>query len=221
MKKIFAKDAINTLIITNPKKIMMLSLSELSEELAYSEAAIVKALKALGYNGLKDLKKKLYINKDSSAKEEEDNLLIESIIATDRAFIDDESSKKFWNIVDNSKVTVVQAFGSLSKYSSSFSREIRKRGVHSQHAEFKEDFKYLNADVLVMLSTRGSSELNEEMIKYARNIGLKVVLISDKDHRLEETVDLLITFIHFQDKKVSARLEKMTLISYVLSKLVR
>ena len=220
MKKKFAKDVIRSMIISEPKNILLYSLAELSDHLSYSEAAIIKGIKALGYDGLKDLKKQLYIKNESLLKKDDGTLLIESILATERSLHDGKSIDEFWKLLNQTKKIVVQGFGFMHAFSSQISNQLRKAGWESQTVEFKEELKYLNSELLIILTTRGQSALNEEIISYAKNKGMKIIVITDKNNSISDKVDLIVPYIHFKSINSEKTLEKTALMTFLVSMLI-
>ena len=216
-----AKSLVEKYIIRHPNKIITCSLKKIASDLCYSEASIIKSIKLLGYEGLKDLKKKLFlkIKLESDESKQAKGLLIESLMATDRSINQNINIEKVIAIIKNRKI-VLQGFGTSYNIALDFQKIFLQMGFDAFTCEFKEQLDAFENQTLFLLTTRGTSSLNLELIDYARSKNMKIVAITNSEHNLDsEKIDITIPFVHFSLNRENEA-DKNILTRYVLRVLV-
>lgn len=216
-----AKEIINSWILANPSEVMTMSLCEISEKFTYSEAMIIKAIKELGYEGLKDLKKHLYLLEKKQKIEQNENyyedLLLQSIMATERRIVDDEAVQEFAKLQKGKKI-IFQGFGAANRMAVDFATSFELLGCQTKAVEFKEELIPHRGELLVVLTTRGSSQITKEIIEYARLLGMKIIIITGQDSSLQAKAELIIKYIYFFTGTGDQH-ERIVIMRYILSKI--
>lgn len=220
MKNKSAREVIRNFINKDPQYLLLKSLTEISQEINFSQSTIVKEIKNLGYKGFKDLKRRIYIEGQINENENiDDNLLLQSIIATDKRLENSDIIDKFINLIETQKIAI-QGFGECFELAKIFSYQLNLLGLKTIAIEFKEPLKHFEIDVLICVSSRGISKINKEILNYAKSCKIKTILISDINNKIKNDVDLYINFINFQNDQGTINImDKLTLINFIFSQL--
>ena len=216
-----AKSLIEKYIIMHPDKVIIYPLKKIANDLHYSEASIIKSIKLLGYKGLKDLKRKVFlkIKLERENSKQAKGLLIESLMATDQNINKTIDIEKIATIIKDKKI-VIQGFNTLQGVALDFQKIFLKIGIDAFTCEFKEDLDLFENQVLFLLTTKGSRSITMNLIKYAKKKKMRIIAITTSDHNLSnQNLDAIISFIQFShnEKDVEA---KNLLIRYVLHLLI-
>lgn len=224
MESISCKDIIEKLVSSKSIDILSISLKELSEKINYSESAIVKALKQMGYKGFKDLKTREYLKMTINNKEEiKESLLIESLIATDRQFQDTKVLEMIVKEIQNYDEVFVQGFGRMRAVAQDFSIDLRQRGIKSCAIEFKEELPKNIPVVVIVLSSDLESWISHEFIEYNRkqNKDSKVIAITSHSIKDNKNIDIVAAGISFYNAKDEIYSEKKIIVEYIVSLILK
>lgn len=191
-------------IIENPKKFALQSIRELEEELGISKATIVRMAQTLGYSGLLEMKRdaKEYLSNSleplekyeeilTTAKEQNNfldilgNEVILNIKKT-QELISDEQFNRFINFIEKAKEVHTVGQG-ISMYLAEIANYLLNRvsiksfAFSGGGAPFPEKLiNFDETDLLLAFYFPSYSKEVKETVQYAREKGLKVLVITDK-----------------------------------------